>query len=301
MKMILVTGASGFVGRNLIPKMIDKGYKICCLLRSPADKKFIDYLKKNNVKIILGDLGDYKVLDKNLGNLKISTVVHLAGVIKSSNKQEYFLVNYKHTSNLIKLCKKMGINNIVFMSTDVVTKRGLTLYGMSKYKAELIIKKSGIHYIFLRSTVIYGKGDNKFIMKLVGIIKKFPIIPVIGNGDYIFQPVYVNDVVDIIIRCLGVKKNRTYNVCSDQPLTLNEIIGIISDALHKKVHKFHIPIFLCKIAITISSFILPNPALTTQQLDYFEKRGKIKNSLIKKELNFRFTSFREGIIKSLNS
>ena len=297
--MILVTGSSGFVGTHLISELIKRKYEICCLLRPSAGHKFVEYLKKNNVKIAFGELTDYTSLDKALNKVKISKVVHLAGIIKSGSKRAYELSNVKSTLNLAKICKNKKAKKIVFISSDVVAEKELTYYGESKYKAELIIKKSRVPYSILRPTVIYGKGDNKFIMELARRIRAFPVVPVVGNGEYIFQPVFIDDIIRLIVKCMEIKNNGTYIVCSDEALTLNNIIDEISRALNKKVYKLHIPLFLLKPVVQIYERISPNPSITSQQLDYFPKRVKIDNSSAKKELNFEFTSFKDGIIKSV--
>ncbi len=297
--MILVTGASGFVGRNLIPRLIKKKYEICCILRNSNNKEFINYLKRHNIKIVFSSLSDYNSLDKTLKTLKISNIIHLAGLIKSNKYKDFFDVNVKSTENLVKICKKKKVSSFIFISTDLAAKKKLTIYGKSKHEAEQLIKKSGINYVILRPTVIYGKGDSKFVMDLVKIIKKSGIIPVIGTGEYIFQPVFVNDIANIIIKCLDLKNKKTYNVCCDESLTLNQIIDIIADALNKKIVKFYVPIVILKPIVKLYEQIFPNPSLTTQQLRYFPLREKLDNSRVRKDLNFKFTSFREGIKRSI--
>ncbi len=301
--MILITGSSGFVGRHLISRLIKSKYNVCCLVRDTSDKKFIAYLKKNSIKLIFGSLTDYASIFKSLEHSKISQVIHLAGILVSNSKDDYININVKATSNLIKLCKKKKVNKIIFVSSDVAAKRELTIYGQSKYLAELIIKKSGIAYVILRPTVIYGKGDSKFVMKLVDIIRRYPLVPVIGDGNYIFQPVFIDDIVHIIIKCLNMNskktRDKTYNVCCDEILTLNKIIDTISYALNKKVYKIHVPLFLLKPVVKIYELVSKNPSITTQQLNYFPVRTKLDNKLIKKDLNFEFIKFRDGILKSI--
>ncbi len=297
--MILVTGASGFVGRNLISKLVGEKYELCCILRESSDKKFIKYLKVNKIKVIICQLTDFNMLEKSLEKIKISSIIHLAGIIKSNSFKDYLDSNVKSTQNLLRIAKKNKINNFIFISSDLAGRKIMTEYGKSKHDAEIEIKKSEINYTILRPTVIYGKGDNKFIIELAGMVKKSRIIPVIGTGDYIFQPVFVNDIVEIIIKCLVLKKKKTYNACCDEAITLNEIIDMIADAMDKKVIKIHVPMLLLKPAVAFYEIIVPNPSLTTQQLRYFPLREKLDNSEIKKDLNFVFTGFKEGILKSI--
>lgn len=297
--MILVTGSSGFVGRHLIPKLIKDNYEICCPIRKGTDKKFVAYLKNADAAVEFGSLTDYKFLVKVFKKYKFSHLVHLAGIIKSNSKDAYKESNITSTLYLTKLCKKANVQKIIFISSDLAALQGATPYGKSKFEAESIIKNSNVPYVILRPTVIYGKGDAKFIMRLVKIARKFPIIPVIGDGEYIFQPVFVDDITKILVKSLNIKGNKIYNVCCDEVLTLNELIDIVACSLNKRIYKIHLPLLLMKPLIRIYELISPDPSITTQQLNYFFIRKKLSNELVKKELKIKFTKFEEGILKSI--
>src|SRR3989344_7258422 len=173
---ILVTGASGFVGKNLI-KHLNK-YNVNILSRK---KIFGD-------GVFVGDLFDKKIL---LDASKVDIVIHLAGISDGN----VFKINYEGTRNLVDACVENKVKKFIFISSfDAILE---TDYGKSKLKAEDYIKNSGLNYIIFRPTVIYGNDNKKDIGRLIRLIK-MGISPIPGSGNFKLQPVFVDDIVKVI-------------------------------------------------------------------------------------------------------
>ena len=151
--MILITGSTGFVGRNLINKIPDKE-KVKCLVRKSSNIKF---LKEHDVQLIYGDITDKKSMDNALKDTDI--VIHLAALINGTKKQ-FYNVNVEGTRNLIALCRKNKVKRIIALSSMAATRKHLDNYGKSKKESEDLIKDSGLNYTIFRPTMIYGKGSN---------------------------------------------------------------------------------------------------------------------------------------------
>src|SRR3989344_3021432 len=149
--MIALTGATGFIGINLIEQLGSK--KIKCLVR-----KYTEKLNKKNIEPVIGDLTDKNSVDTFLNKAKI--LIHLAAVIDLANKKEYYKINVEGTKNLVDSCKKNKIKRIIFVSSMASTKDYLDDYGRSKRAAEVLIKKSGLDYTILRPSFVYGKNSN---------------------------------------------------------------------------------------------------------------------------------------------
>lgn len=259
-----ITGATGFLGRHLIPE-----------------------IQKLDFTILKGDLNDKELLNKSLKD--VDTVIHLAALIKSKRKSSFYKVNVLGTQNLIEACVKTKVKNIIFTSSylaDPFYKKDP--YGRSKFEGEKIIKKSGLNFIILRPTLIYGKSDDKNLAQLVKWIKKLPFVPVFGNGNYHLQPIYVKDVIKTINFILekNIFNKKTYNLAG-KPLTYNEIINQICKKLNKKRIKIHLPVGLMKVLVRIYGKILPRPFITVEQINNLTHKKKVVDiSKAKKDLDF---------------
>ncbi|NHV05708.1 MAG: NAD-dependent epimerase/dehydratase family protein, partial [Thaumarchaeota archaeon] len=221
--MILVTGATGFIGTRLVQSLVKNGYKVKCFARRSSN---ITFLEKNNVEVVYGDLIDKKSIETALDN--VDSVVHLAAILDSTNKKIYD-VNVIGAKNLVEACKNKGIRKIIVLSSIVVTRDNLeTPYQKTKSIAEKLFLTSELNCLIIRPTWVYGEGSKSF-EKLVSSIKRLPFVPIIGSGDYKVQPVYVDDVVRLIILLLtsDKTKNKIYQIGGSTILTFNEMVNII--------------------------------------------------------------------------
>ena len=257
---ILITEATENVGKALRICLI-KNYKIFCLTNK--NKRFVDD--------IIGDLNNYSSLVNATKNIDI--VIHLAAVIKG-NKKILNKVNVLGTKNLIKACEENKVKKIIFMSSlDIKFK---THYGISKLKAEEIIKNSKLKYIILRPTAIYGKGFKTGINSLVKLVKKTPVFPIPGSGKNLYQPIYVGDLVLLIKQIIDKNKfnNKIYFIGGDNVLSLNQLIDLICLNLKKRIIKIHLPI----------------------KSKNFQFNKICSNEEIKKDFDFNPISMKKGII-----
>ena len=255
---ILITGATGFVGKNLL-NALEKDHDIRILSR-----------KKINVKgAYIGDLFNRDLL---LEATKVNIVVHLAGIAKGN----VIKVNSLGTKNLVEACIVNQVERFIFISSyDAILK---TEYGRSKKLAEGYIRDSGLNYIILRPTVIYGKSNNKDLDKLINMIKKYSFAVIPGDGEIRLQPLFVDDLVDLIVKIIkSERKNKTYFV-GGEILSFNQIVDTISKNLSKKVKKINIPTFAVRFL---------NKSLLQ------DKTCKIDE--IKKDFDFNPTPFEKGI------
>ena len=222
---ILVTGATGFVGSHLMKEL------------NRDDVSILSRKQVSGRKVYVGDLFNKRILSEAT---KADIIVHLAGISKGS----VLKINYEGTKNLVDACINNKIKRFIFISSfDAVLN---TKYGKSKLKAEEYIKNSGLDYIIIRPTFIYGK-NNKEIYKLIKYIK-MGVVPIPGNGNFKLQPVFVDDVIKLIVKSINAKnKNKIYFIGGSQKLTFNELVGLISKALKKNPIKINIPKFLIKL------------------------------------------------------
>ena len=191
---ITITGANGFVAKNLRNFLSKNHIKVIAIARKTFQKHHTETVVYSKT-----------LLEKGLQNKlrNCDALVHLIGIGKQSSKYN-FEDNIDLTKNMIKTCKKSGIKKIVYISGLGVTKNSRSDYFISKYKAEQEIINSGLNYTIFRPSYIIGKKDylSKFILKQIK--KGIVIIP--GSGKYHLQPIFVEDVAKIILESIYEKK-----------------------------------------------------------------------------------------------
>ena len=191
---ITITGANGFVAKNLRKFLSKNHIKVIAIARKTFQKHHTETAVYSKT-----------LLEKGLQNKlrNCDALVHLIGIGKQSFKYN-FEDNIDLTKNMIKTCKKSGIKKIIYISGLGVTKNSRSDYFISKYKAEQEIINSGLDYTIFRPSYIIGKKDylSKFILKQIK--KGIVIIP--GSGKYHLQPIFVEDVAKIIVESISEKK-----------------------------------------------------------------------------------------------
>lgn len=271
-KKILITGCSGYLSRNLIDYLKNKRYRIVCIDRED-DINLYDHDKVRNA-----------IKDSDV-------IIHLASIINPYNKN-IWKTNVDYTKLLVSEARKFN-KKFIYISTQNVL-FGNDNYSKSKREAEKIVKTLK-NYVILRPTIIYGKGENKYIGKLINLIKKSFFIPIIGNGDYKLQPIYVLDLVKIIESCINKNTKGIYLTAGGSIITYNELVDLIIERLSLFRLKIHVPIFILRPFAFLFETFSSNPLITNVQLDNIKVNQDYNTDLIKKIFKIRLKTIEPGL------
>ena len=225
---IVITGASGFVAKNVRKHLSENNVKLISISRKNF-KKF-----KNETKIVSKNYDEKIILPKIKNS---SGLIHLVGIGKQSIKNNYNLINVEFTKKIINLCKKAKIKKIVYTSGLGVSKTSSLSYFISKYQAEKLILESNLDYTIFRPSYIIGK-DDLFTKYLKKQIKKGEIqIP--GSGNYSIQPIYINDVCEIISKSLTDKKfkKQTFDLVGSESISYQNYVKLFSRKTQTRIKK----------------------------------------------------------------
>jgi NADH dehydrogenase len=262
--MILLTGATGFVGAHLLEALLEKGYKIRALILPDERIPF----NGTNLEWIRCDIRDRESLSECLTG--VSIVLHLAGIVANSDKDLTLDVNFNGTRNLVDLSIKNKVRKFIFMSAAAAKFKKLNTYGQSKKMAEDYIIASGIPYVILRTALIIGKGCYEFerFERFVNLLPK--VLIVFGHGNTIKRPIFIGDVVSSIIKIVDSEKiyNKIYEIASREVLTLNELIDLIcvNSNRGRKKKKFHIPLGVSLFFASVSEKLLKTKSPITKDI-----------------------------------
>lgn len=265
-EIVGVTGGTGFVGGNIIKKLLRENWNVRCLVRKPLDAKD---LKKHGTEIYKGDVTDKSSIDKSFFR-DLTFVIHLVGIIKESGDQTFEKVHFEGTKNVVDLAKEAGVIKFIHMSGLGTKPNAKSRYHSTKWMAEEYLRKSGLNYTILRPSIIFGR-DDEFINTFIRMIKLSPVIPVLKGGE--LQPVYVGDVAHCFVQSLSDPKTdkRTFELGGSEKLTLEKIIKIIMRVLDTHRVLISIPTSLMYAPAFVFQRVLKNPPFTLDQLKMLEE------------------------------
>ena len=244
MQGLFVTGGTGFVGRRLIARADPTTYhKICCLTRCKAPLSN-DGANPHPVEYVRGDVTEPASYADALSG--IETVTHLAAVTGKAKRRDYFRVNTEGTKILLEQCRLAGVQRFVYVSSIAAGFRHASAYhyAHSKLEAEEAVRASGLNYVIVRPTLVFGR-DSAVWQSLLRLTSGF-VTPVFGNGRVRVQPIYVDDLVDCILAMVAEPElpNHTFNVGGPDVLTFEDLIRRIHKAHRMKdPHLIHLPVW----------------------------------------------------------
>ena len=260
MSRVFVTGASGFVGKHVVEAL--SGHDVTALVRSPGSSAI------KGVRPAIGDVTRAESLGGLLEGQDI--VVHLVGIIEESKGISFDGVIRQGTENILNEAKRAGVGRFVLMSALGAHDNPAFPYMQAKFRSEALVRSSGVDYTIIRPSVIFGRGDG-FINALAGVVRSFPVTPVVGNGLTKFQPVSVIDVADAFAAVVGdprLAANQIVELGGADSMTYEEMIDLIAIELEKKRPKIHVPVRLMKLVVSLSSPLPKSirPPVTPEQL-----------------------------------
>ena len=228
---IAITGASGFVGKNLRNFLHKNKINVLGVSRKNFHKH------TSEVKITSTNLLESKLQTK-LKNYDV--LVHLIGIGRESPKSTFEEINLNLTKNVIKACKNAGIKKIIFISGLGVSKNNQSDYFISKYNAEREIINSGLDYTIFRASYIMGKTD--YLTKALSMQMKKGTIIIPGSGKYRLQPIFVLDVAKIILEAILEKKfsKKIIDLVGPQKISFEDFVKLFTKNTRVKIKKINL-------------------------------------------------------------
>jgi len=282
---IFVTGATGFTGSTTVPLLIEKGWEVHCLYRSSSDRSVLPH-----PEIIwhIGALEDQENLITAMRGC--DTLVNIASL------------GFGHAESIVKSAESAGIQRAIFLSTTAIFTKLNSRSKRTRLAAEAAIQNSDLAYTILRPTMIYGSLRDRNMVRLIRWLHRLPIIPIFGNGIFLQQPVFVEDVAKAILTCLQQPKTigKSYNIAGKNPLSYNEVIDTIAKILGKKINKIYLPdkliIYILRI-IEKMKFPFPIKAEQVKRLNE-NKDFSYQEAFV--DFGYQPLSFEEGISREIN-
>ena len=290
--MILITGATGYIGRHLVARLVAQGERPRCLVRDT--KRAATILPADKVELVRGDTVDSATLQEAVRG--IDTIVHAAFITadhKESTGNHYEDTNVRGTANLIQAAKDAGVKRIIEISGLGTKEDKPGSYMQGRFLAEKMLKESGVDWTIIQPSVLFGK-DAPFIKGLADLIRTAPVVPLIGGGKTLFQPIYVEDVVTVIIKVLedpARTSGKTYTIGGPAYYSFSQVIDILLETMHKSRIKAPAPTALVGIGAAMMEAVLPRPPLTKAAMTLFSFNNTTDLRSVERDFGFTPVSF----------
>jgi uncharacterized protein YbjT (DUF2867 family) len=282
---VFVTGATGFTGSRVVPLLLASGHRVRCLYRPTSDRSLLPH---PGIEWTLGDIADLQSLSTAMQGADV--LVNIASL------------GFGHADSIISAATDAGIQRAIFVSTTAIFTQLNANSKKVRVAAERAIETSGLKYTILRPTMIYGNERDRNISRLIRWLKYLPFFPVFGDGNYLQQPIYVDDVAQAVVSCLDSENTirKSYNIAGEQSLTYNQLIDTIAKQLNKQVWKIYIP---PKPVVNMLNFFerihirLP---IKAEQVLRLNENKDFSYAEAQKDFGFSPLAFEEGIGFELN-
>lgn len=260
---ILITGAAGFLGAVAVRRALAEGHDVRAMIRqgSPRDRVALP-----DEKIVYADMSDPAGLARAVND--VEAVIHCAATTSQSAPDEALSrrTNVDGTRLLYEAAKKAGVGRWIQISSMSAHPGSTTVYGRTKLAADeyLRIQAGPPVWTILRPSIIYGPGERGLVAKTVKLMKKLPIVPVIGPGKELIRPAFVDDVADAALAALRSPDSigKTYMIGGGEEMELTRFMKELVKAAGLKRPLFHLPMPIALMIARAMSLAMKSPMIT---------------------------------------
>lgn len=293
---VFLTGGTGFVGSHLLRRLLNEGHQVRALVRT---RGALIGTYPGMLEEVEGDLTSTD-LSRSLEGC--DAVINLVGIIHEQGRSTFEAVHHIATRNLVVAARSNGLRRFVQMSALGARAIHATAYHTTKFAAEEEVRSSGIPFVILRPSLIFGPG-SAFIKQMADLIRAVPFIrPIAGTGEYRFRPIHASDVVECFTLSLTnpAAVNKTVELVGGEELTLNQLASTLTDCLEIDKVPVHIPMPLMKTVAAMFSLLPVKPPVTLVQLRMLEEGSTADPGLMEQIFQVQPMRFRDGIKRDLS-
>ena len=287
--LIFLAGGTGFVGGHLRRALVARGHSIRLLVhkRSAGGEPGVEEVE-----------GDATLLPSFLAAASgCDATVNLIGIIRDfpGRGVTFERLHVEATRNVISAARSAGVRRHLQMSALGTRADASSGYFRSKFRAEEEVRGSGLDFTIFRPSVIYGPKDD-FVNMLAGLLKGLPVMPVIGDGEYLLAPISADDVARCFVAALELPETvgKTFELCGPDRMSYNELLDTVARALGKRSPlKVKNPLALMRLVVPVLQH-LPFFPITSDQIEMLVE-GNVCNGAWRATFGFEPVGFEEGI------
>ena len=275
--MILITGASGYLGSHILKQLVEAGRPVRALVRSRSWAEAEGRLAGLKVEWVEGDVTRPETLGAAVKG--VDGIIHTVAIAIEKGGRSYEAINFQGTVNVVDAAKAAGVRRFVNISQMGADPALPYRFLASKGKAQAYVAASGLDWTAFRPSVMWGPEDE-FANTFARLAPLSPLVfPIIGNGKAAFQPVWVEDVAAAVVKSFddSATLGQEYELGGPEVLTIADIERRTLEAIGARRLMIPTPIPLLRIVVALMG-VLPSPPVTTSLLDLLSVDNTTRNN-----------------------
>ncbi|HET7789762.1 MAG TPA: complex I NDUFA9 subunit family protein [Gemmatimonadales bacterium] len=294
--LVAVTGATGFIGRHLVPTLIRRGCDVRILARDP--RRLPPPLRHPAVSTVTGDLADGAALSRLVAGA--DAVIHLVGIIVERGTGTFSAVHVAGTRAVLEAARAAGCRRFIHMSAlGARPDPTATRYHRTKWEAEELVRGSGLGAAILRPAFITGP-ENAPLRILARLHRFSPAVPIFGDGAFPMQPVWVGDVVSAFAGALErTTLTGTWEIAGPDTVTYAQLVRAVGAAIGHPRPIVRVPLGAVRAAAKIFDLAPALAPITSEQLQMLVEGSATRENAIQRVFGIEPVGFEEGVRRAL--
>lgn len=269
-KLVTVFGASGFVGRHVVRELARRGHRVRAAMRRPHQAVFLQPM---------GAVGQIQLLQTNIrypqsveeALVGADACVNLVGILAQAGRQKFSTVQADGAEHIARACAKLGVDNVVHVSAIGADAASESKYAQTKAAGEAAMQEHVPGATIVRPSIIFGTQDG-FFNRFAEMARMAPALPLIGGGKTKFQPVYVDDVADAVVKLIDreAPTGGTYELGGPEVLTFKECLELMLKIVGRRRALVPVPFFAAgpmgKVGDVVGMLPIIEPPITEDQV-----------------------------------
>lgn len=252
--LVVVVGATGFVGSHLVPRLAEAGHRVRAVSRRGRRRPGWP----DTVETVRADVETGAGLDAALAGADV--VVHLVAIPREAGGRTFENVNVRGTERVIAAARRAGVRRLVHLSVLGVTDDPRLAYLSSKWRGEQLVRESGLGWVVFRPSLLFGRGDGFFNLIKTTLTWWSPgVVAIPGDGREPFQPLSVDDLAAAVTAAVGepARDGSVYEIGGPETLTYREIVDRVMRATGKRRLKLNLPVPILSALTAVTDRVLP--------------------------------------------
>jgi len=294
---VVVTGAAGLVGQNLVLMLKEQGYENVVAIDKHAGNLEVLRGLAPGVETVVADLTEPGSWESRFDPEPVVVVLHAQ--ITGKFSEEFVRNNIEATKRLLEAIRARGARFIVHVSSSVVVSVAHDDYTRTKEAQEKLVAESGLPHCILRPTLMFGWFDPKHLGWLSRFMEKTPVFPIPGDGKFMRQPLYIRDFCRALVWAIEHEPDgRVYDVVGAQRIDYVDIIRLVKRVKGLRTRIVHIPVGLFSALLRTYAIFTSRPPFTADQLEALAAGDDFTGVDTEAVFGFRQTPFEEAVRES---